>query len=144
MSIFAFKYLFKKPFVFENTKYMHYSYSDGYEAYSNVYYDLDYKDNEYAISYKPLGAREEEAISKVISKEEVMELEKILTDNEIYKWDGFHKSDKNVLDGDGFSLTYSRLDSKGISASGYMMYPNNYLTFKSKISSWFRDKLGDN
>ena len=144
MSIFAFKYLFKKPFAIEKTKYLHFSYSDGYAAYSNVYYYLDYNDGEYVITYKPLDVPEEEATAKAISAEEVLEIENILIKHEVYKWDGFHKSDKNVLDGDGFYFTYKRMDGEGISASGYMKYPNNYSSFLSDIASCFNKLLSIN
>ena len=50
---------------------------------------------------------------------------------------GFDKSDDNVLDGNGFYLSYFTEDNQQISASGYMKYPDGYSTFKNDIISFY-------
>ena len=50
----------------------------------------------------------------------------VLNEYNVAKWDGFHKSDQNVLDGDSFSFSMYTLEDRYISASGYMSWPENY------------------
>ena len=47
----------------------------------------------------------------------------------VEKWDGFCKSDPNVLDGESFSLEIVLADRKKITAHGCNAYPQNYHEF---------------
>ena len=120
------------------TKSFNFSYSVGTYMNASYNYGLELKkDGRYVLSYKPAGVSEEDKMEKEISKDDVLELEKILIKNNISKWDGFHKTDSNVLDGNDFFLNYYRDDSQSISASGYMKYPSGYNDFKNDIISFY-------
>lgn len=54
---------------------------------------------------------------------------KICNEHEIRKWNGFDKSNKNVMDGDGFSLSAEYEGGGRIHASGYMKWPKGYSEF---------------
>lgn len=74
------------------------------------------------------------------------DITKIVKENEIYKWDGFNKSDIFVSDGNGFSLSIKYSDGKEIEASGHMKYPNNYEVGHEALSSYLEklvDELAD-
>jgi len=73
----------------KNTTMFNYSYSVG--CYMNGNYRMGYNltDNKYIAYYKGDGIPDEEKITKEISKEKVLELEKIITKLNVSKWDGF-------------------------------------------------------
>ena len=123
----------------KDTKYFSFSYSVGYYANASYDYELKLENDKYIAGYKKEGVSEEDMLKKEVTKDDVLKLEKILSDNDIYKWNGYHKSDKNVLDGDGFSLSYRSTNNINISASGYMMYPKGYLNFKNDIISFYSE-----
>ena len=62
---------------------------------------------------------------------------KILEDNNVVEWDGFNKFDKYVLDGNGFSFSLENKNGEKVSADGYMKWPKNYTTVKSKLDKIF-------
>ena len=53
--------------------------------------------------FKDDGVRYDDAIKKEVDKKILKEIEIILKQYHVAKWDEFHKFDKNVLDGDCFS-----------------------------------------
>ena len=123
----------------KNTTMFNYSYSVG--CYMNGNYRMGYNltDNKYIAYYKGDGIPDEEKFTKEISKDKVLEFEKIFTELNISKWDGFRESDPNVMDGNDFSVTIRMDDKKSISASGYEIYPDNYSDFRGKVSSIFEE-----
>ena len=123
--------------IIENTTYFRFSYSVGYYMNASYEYELELKDGKYIMSYKPDGISEEDKSIKEVNKDIVLEIEKILTKHDIYKWDGFDKVDKDVLDGNSFSLSYRKEDNETISASGYMMYPDGYREFRDEIHNYY-------
>lgn len=132
-----------KKIEIKNTKYFSYSYSVGDYVDASYSYDLKLENDKYIAGYKKEGVSEEDMLKKELKKEEVLKLEKILNDNNIYKWNGYHKSDKNVLDGNGFSLNYRNTNNIDISASGYMMYPNGYNNFKNDIINFYENLFNE-
>ena len=104
------------------------SYSNGYMANSSIRYSLDYdeKEDRYTVSIKPYLVDDDDVLKKEVTKEFADKLKEILTKYEVAKWDGFNKSDQNVLDGDSFSFSVRMKNDVNISASGYMMWPKNY------------------
>lgn len=120
----------------ENIKYFYFGYSNGYEANSNVSYSINCKDKCIA-TIKPNEVSEKDATIVELNRKKLKELEEILNKWEINKWDNFHKSDSNVLDGDGFSLSIRMEDKTSISASGYMMWPKNYSKVAGELDSFF-------
>lgn len=121
----------------KDTKSFHFSYSVGNYTNASYSYDVELENGKYFAIYKADGVSEEDAFKKEISKDTVLELEKILNEYKIYKWDGFNKSDEDVLDGYSFSLNYWNQNKEDIHASGYMMYPNNYREFRSAIINFY-------
>lgn len=65
----------------------------------------------------------------------VQKLTDICNAHKISRWDGFHKSDKNVLDGSGFSLNVTYEGGGKISAGGYMRYPRGFSEFRDEINT---------
>lgn len=65
----------------------------------------------------------------------VRKLTDICNAHKISRWNGFHKSDKNVLDGSGFSLGVTYEGGGKISAGGYMRYPKGFSEFRDDINT---------
>lgn len=118
-------------------KRLHFSYSQGYAIYSNIEYELEYKDSKYIATVKPYGVAEEYKREINVTEEFVKKVEDVLSENEVGSWDGFKKSDKNVLDGDSFGMYIDFVDGTSISANGYMSWPKNYSTVRNKLDDLF-------
>ena len=110
-------------------------YTTGYAMNADVRYEVECTEKCIA-KIKLNGVEEEKAIKKEVSSSDIRILEDILNKYNVNKWDGFNKTDKNVLDGNSFSLNIV-LNDKSISASGYMKWPNNYGEFKKEIDMLF-------
>ncbi|MCQ2432382.1 MAG: hypothetical protein MJ175_07250, partial [Clostridia bacterium] len=65
------------------------------------------------------------------------DLRKILEECDLIKWDGFHESDPDVLDGDGFSLDVYFADECSIRASGSNAFPSGYPDFVTRLDALF-------
>lgn len=128
----------KKKVDIVNITKLHLSYSTSTMMYGNVIYEIEYKDNKYNLHIKPNMIPDEEAIDTEISKEDMQKIEEILNKYKVYKWDGFQKSDKYVLDGNSFSFWVYFDEDKDIHASGYMMYPDNYGNVESELKNIFK------
>ena len=127
----------KKPKNIENIKYLNFGYSTGTMMNAFVSYSIEYKDNNYNLSIKPNMVSEEDKKETIISKKDVEKIISLLNKYEVYKWDGFNKSDSNVLDGNSFHLSVRYNEDKSISSSGYMMWPKNYREVKGELDSIF-------
>ena len=127
----------KKPKNIETIKYLNFGYSTGTMVNSYVSYNIEYKDGEYKVSIKPNMVSDEDKKITVMTKKDVERIIEILNKYEVYKWDGFKKSDPYVLDGDSFNLSVRYNDDKSISASGYMMWPKNYREVQGELDSIF-------
>ena len=121
----------------KDIKTLHYSYSVGYAMYSNCSYELKCEDDKCTIEIKPNGFPEEDARTYDVDDNSMKEIINILNKYEVSKWDGFRESDQNVLDGDSFSFILDTKDGKHISASGYMMWPDNYREVKTELKEVF-------
>ena len=88
-------------------------------------YIIKIEDNKVIYSKEAVGM-ETDSIEKEIDKKALEDIQKIINDKEIYKWNGFDRYDKDVLDGSGFSLIVNYSNGERISANGYMKYPTNY------------------
>ncbi len=62
------------------------------------------------------------------------DLEQLYKDCKVWEWDGFDKVNKNVLDGDGFSLTIKFNDGSEMSAHGSNAYPEGYGEFETGLN----------
>ena len=61
-----------------------------------------------------------------INPDVVDKLLNIFNKYKVYNWNGFDKTDKNVLDGSSFSISIIDDNDYSIDAHGYMKYPRNY------------------
>ena len=118
-----------------NIKYLHFTYTTGYHMNAYVIYDIEIKDGKYVASIKPTDIPDEDKKEYVLETSTVKEIEKKLNEYKISSWNGFHKSDKYVLDGDSFSLSINYENNENISASGYMSWPDNYREVKDYLDS---------
>lgn len=134
-------YLTRKKIVLtkDNINHIHFSYSTGNMMYANVSYDIDLEKEGYVATIKPNGVSDEAAKKVNIDKKTMEKLVDELNKYNITSWDGFKKSDKNVLDGNSFSFSIGTKDEKWIEASGYMMWPKNY----SEVKGVFDSVIGD-
>jgi len=124
-------------------KYFEFGYSNGYAMNSNILYRVDCDDKCIA-KIKPNGVSDEDAIEVEINSDEISKLIKILKKYKIESWNGFKKSDRNVMDGDSFHL-YMRMNNNDyISASGYMRWPKNYSNVRGELDSFFSKYIVDN
>ncbi len=120
---------------------LYFSYSKGYMMNSNVRYEFSYDKeiNRYKVGIKPYGVSEEEKLEKEIDESLKDKLKEVLVKYEVVKWDGFDKNDSDVLDGDGFSFSARFKDDTSISASGYMMWPDNYRNVCDELDTIFME-----
>ena len=111
--------------------YEHGSYFGGYNEY-HLYYTEEGIAHIEAIGYN--GS--ELNIDKDIDESVFGEIEKIVNEQEIYKWDGFDESDNDILDGSSFSLKIMYKDGQSINAHGYMKYPDNYRVASDALTDY--------
>lgn len=127
----------KKEVEIIDLKYMHLGYSTGTMVNSNVRYNLELKDGKYMAEIKPNSMADEDTMTVEMKKEDVQKIKDILKKYHVGRWNGFNKSDQNVLDGDSFSFSIRFVDDTSISASGYMMWPNNYGEVEKALTEIF-------
>lgn len=63
------------------------------------------------------------------------DIARILTDENVFAWDGFKKYNQEVRDGFSFSLN-ARFENAGIRASGYVERPENFKEGHAKLSEY--------
>ena len=133
----------KGNIMIENTKSFSMFYTMGYAINSDIRYEYELKDDKYVVYVKPYGISEEDKKEFIVDKEFIEKIEEVFNKYEVYKWDGFDKVDKNVLDGDSFSITIN-MENNSIHASGYMSYPNNYRYVREELDNIFEELLKSN
>lgn len=134
----------KKPIEINEIKYMHFGYSTGTMINAYVNYDIDYENNNYYATIKPNEVAEEDKLKIKISTETVDKVLKVIKKYEVQKWDGFNKSDQNVLDGNSFSISIGLTNNESISAHGYMEWPENYREVKEELNNIFMNIYNEN
>ena len=121
-------------------KYMCFSYSKGYMINSNIIYEINEKDGKFIAKIKPYGIADEDAKYIEIDNNTLEKIIDVLNKYNVSSWNGFHESDRNVLDGDSFSFSLKTTDND-ISASGYMRWPTNYRNVRDELDSIFEFTL---
>lgn len=129
----------KKIKSIKNIKNFSFSYSNGYAMYAYTNYELKYKNNTYTVSIKPNGISDDEKYDVNIDSSFAKKVEDVLNKYNVVRWNGFNKSDQNVLDGDSFSMNIKYNDNDHVSANGYMMWPENYTNVKSELDNLFME-----
>ena len=103
------------------------SFKYSYGSHMGFYYDYTLTlDGDDVTFNKYIYGEEEQGTVMSISASSLEDIKKIINENEIYKWDGFDKSNDNVMDGSEFNLEVIYDDGSKIVAHGYMKYPDNY------------------
>ena len=129
-----------KKIELNNIDSLEFSYSVGYAMNAYYRYELVCSDK-CIIKIKPNGVPEEETQEYDVSEELMKKLVDMLNKYEVYKWDGFDRTAKDVLDGDSFSFTIRMKDETSIHASGYMMWPDNYRSVKEEFNNIFGELM---
>ncbi len=115
-----------------------YSYSQNNTMYGYCSYSITKTDDGYEAYVKQMDVPDDESPRFPVDQETVDILVELLNKHKVSGWDGFNKSDKNVLDGNGFELNiHMTEDDDGISAHGYMKYPDGYSGFRDDMDSFF-------
>jgi hypothetical protein len=118
-------------------EHFYFTYSNGYAMNAYTKYQIDKKDGKYIATIKQHGEPEDDAKEIEISSNKMQELESILNKYKVNEWNGFNKTDKNVLDGDSFSFSLRTEEGNSISASGYMKWPENYKSVVGELETFF-------
>ena len=116
----------------------HFSYQVGNYMNGSVAYELKLEaDGSYTAKIKPNTGAEEDAKVYKVGKEFADELAAFLREKKVSRWNGFQKSNRHVLDGNGFSFSLWTTEDRNISASGYMRWPRGYDEVKAGIEAIF-------
>ena len=120
-----------------NIKSFYFTYTNGYMINSYTRYQIVIEEEKYIAKIKPYGKSEDEEKEIEINQDFIEKIVTILKKYEVTKWDGFNKSDHDVMDGDSFSISITMINDKSINASGYMKWPNNFRNVRDEISVLF-------
>ena len=93
---------------------------------ADVRFELGMKDDAYFASVRLEDESADEAVTVPVGEEVADEINELLGTYDVMRWDGFHESERGVLDGDRFSLSVFFGDGNGISADGYNNFPDNF------------------
>lgn len=115
-----------------------YHYTTGTMMNADVRYEVECEGEKCLAKIKPNLVPDEEAMKYTVDKSVMDEIKDVLIKYHVERWDGFQKSDPNVLDGNSFSLYVSMADGNSISASGYMEWPNNYSEVSRELDKIFK------
>lgn len=118
----------------ENITHLRFTYTTGYHMNASVSYEINLIDDKYIATIKPTDLPEESAKEIELNKKQVEEIENKLNEYHVSRWNNFHKNNQYVLDGDSFSINIKSNDLE-ISASGYMIWPNNYREVRSYLDT---------
>lgn len=77
-------------------------------------------------------------IEKDVPIEVLDKLDTIVKKYNLFKWNGFDKHAKNVLDGHSFTLQVQYSNNDRIYATGYMKYPKHYKEAEKEILELFK------
>lgn len=75
----------------------------------------------------------------MVPEEQVVKLQSIIKEHNIRAWDGFDKSDDDVLDGASFSLRVEYDDGSTITAEGYMKWPDGFKEASEALMSHLQE-----
>lgn len=93
---------------------------------SDVRYELYRRDDGYEACVRLEGESADDAVTVKVGEDAADEIADLLNTYDVMRWDGFHESERGVLDGDRFSLEVYFGEGSGVSADGYMRWPENY------------------
>ena len=135
---------YKPKKIIKDIKKFHFSYSTGNYIYGSVSYEIKIEDEKYILAIKPDGVEEEKATKIDIDDVTIENVLNILNKYNVKGWNGFNKSDMDVLDGNSFSMSITEKDDTNTSAHGYMMWHDNYHKVKEELDKLFKNILEEN
>ncbi len=91
-------------------------------------YTYKVEDNQF--SYESMYDDKYAGLSVPVDEELLGKLKELYLEAEAYKWDGYSKSDMNVRDGHGFSVSFRFEDGGRCSADGSNCSPENFDSFR--------------
>lgn len=100
-------------------------------------YEYSFKDGRHSITVRVDGVIEEDALTIDVDEAFAQKLMSVIDEYSLRKWDGYSKSDKNVLDGSGFGFSAQFDDGTRVYASGYECYPKGYADAKGAFDGLF-------
>ncbi|MBQ2581234.1 MAG: hypothetical protein II574_06370, partial [Ruminococcus sp.] len=108
-------------------------------TYMGAGFDYDYRfaDGKHSITVRLDGVVEEDALTIDVDEEFAQKLMAVIDEYNLRKWDGYSKSDKNVLDGSSFGFSARFDDGASIYASGYECYPKGYAEVSGALGGLF-------
>ena len=110
------------------------NYSTGTHVNAWVSYNINCVDK-CILTIKPNNIDEGDKQEVELDKKTINKIIDILNKYDVVNWDGFNKTDNNVLDGNSFHMNLTIQNNENISAFGYMMYPNNYNDVKKELDN---------
>lgn len=116
-----------------------------YGSYNGGYYDFSVYQSNDKIMFSAFGKNgvelswEHEVGAAIFS-----DFQQIIEDNKVVKWDGFRKSNRDILDGYSFSLNIEYNNHESIQAYGYEKYPKHYNEVSSVLQEYFFDIIEEN
>ena len=129
--------LFHKPVTGLTDFNLRYSY--GTSRFAFVEYIVLKSDDAYGVSVKLRGDDSDERVEFEIGTDAAAKLVEIINRYKAAKWNGFHKSNRHVLDGRSFTLCIRCTDGREIDAQGYMSYPRGYAEFRKEVDELFEN-----
>jgi len=114
-----------------------FSYNIGNSSESYKYYHLFKKENIWYVEFENSYYQDPKPPKYEVDDNFVKKIETILQKYEVYKWNGFDRVAKDILDGNGFQLSIHLEDDTYISAHGYHIWPNNYEEVRSSLTKTF-------
>ena len=119
---------------------VYFSYSSGsYMNSGNSYSAVLRDDGVVEVKVRQDGQAEKNVPVIETDKAFLEKIDQIIADNNVAKWNGYHMSARDVLDGDGFSLSIKMDNGQKISAGSYMAWPDGYGAFKGEMDTLFID-----
>ena len=140
----CFKNIKRKSNNIKDIKKLSFSYSTGNYIYGSVSYDISFENGKYILTIKLDNVAPEDAVELEINNTIIENVLAILNKYQVKEWNGFNKSDQNVLDGNSFNMTITEKDETHISAHGYMKWPENYREVKQELDELFKNILDEN
>lgn len=110
-------------------------YHNGSSAYDGYNYTF-YRDEEGVHLTAELNCGWEK-LDVDLDDETMAQLETIVFEHRMHNWDGFSKTDSNIMDGEGFSLYIDFMDNTRISAHGSNAFPKGYGDAESAFNEIF-------
>ena len=78
-----------------------------------------------------------------MTDEDMAAFSELLHELKLTEWNGFRKSDPDVLDGEDFSLSVVFTDDDVVEASGSNSFPSGYSDKMSRVEEFFRALMED-